>query len=978
MATTLVSNLYPPIMDTYMPTFDKEAGCKVYFTLSNYNGRNDINNYAQVSVKYQHSNQTALKKSIYPLELAFKSIYQDDKGYYVYITKNDLEKNEFCTNNYYKIQIRFMSPKISMAGVSVNSSTYIVNVPESMKKVAWINTNLEYFSEWSKICLIKGIEKPIFNFTYLDADYSKEVILTDSSFTQIIGDMSFSSIEEKEYLKTYDIKVYTQKDITENTSPQGIINWENIPLVYESGEIYPIETNSRAINHNILYMFDNHCHYVIYFHYITNNDYEETFIMRFYTSNIYDNQIPTDFRCELEEADARIKLELDIDDDYFNIMNPIFNDSQARPGGIVFRRSSNKSDFKYWEDIRIIDSNDLIRFKKGGVKTYKCYDYTIESGVFYQYAVQAFNGKGQRTPLKIFGNNGKAGIWMCDMEDMFLTDKNKQLKISLNPQVSSYSHVLMEGKTETIGSKYPFFYRNGIVNYKTFNISGLISQAMDENYVFFNKEDFDMTNHQEIDYNEDGTPKTDSVGHILYKSSDLNRKTLYGDYYDFYKQYNKNMKIQNDRDYIFERMFREEVMAFLYDGKAKLFRSATEGNVLVRLMNISFTPEQQLGRLVYTFNATAYELDECNFNNYVAYNIHEIKNTNNTYDKYSLLDTSLIRIGELDFTINEDNFSLRALLSNRYNRNKIPYYDSNGTHIADYDYSLKSIDWVRIYFQGTNGPIGHGGVEQTVLIKNTDGYLRVLEEGEEVTDDVFLGFLIQVNGLQVVVSRLGVYTIEDKKVPINDITFSDMIGQDINVRIEYRVTLNRTYAESTEEKLTRYYFTLGTGQIWTEVSTTQDIIELIKNKYEQETETIKQDITNIRRLIIESEPNVIIAVNRAGNDETITYLNKSGQLEIEYGTDSIVNARLLGYKLIKNKSYTPPLNLHPGEYYLVRGEFKQENIKEIKPNRVYNVGDKHIIYFRNNWYEFDLENETVLKPVNLMINYVYELRRGSL
>ena len=36
-------NLYPPIVDTYMPAFLYTESCKIYFSLSPYNSFNDIN-----------------------------------------------------------------------------------------------------------------------------------------------------------------------------------------------------------------------------------------------------------------------------------------------------------------------------------------------------------------------------------------------------------------------------------------------------------------------------------------------------------------------------------------------------------------------------------------------------------------------------------------------------------------------------------------------------------------------------------------------------------------------------------------------------------------------------------------------------------------------------------------------------------------------------------------------------------------------
>jgi hypothetical protein len=62
---------------------------------------------------------------------------------------------------------------------------------------------------------------------------------------------------------------------------------------------------------------------------------------------------------------------------------------------------------------------------------------------------------------------------------MFLFDGKKQLRIAFNPKVSSFKTTLQEAKIDTLGGKYPFFYRNGALAYKEFPISGLISINMD-------------------------------------------------------------------------------------------------------------------------------------------------------------------------------------------------------------------------------------------------------------------------------------------------------------------------------------------------------------------------------------------------------------------------------------------------------------------------------------------------------------------
>jgi hypothetical protein len=139
------------------------------------------------------------------------------------------------------------------------------------------------------------------------------------------------------------------------------------------------------------------------------------------------------------------------------------------------------------------------------------------------------------------------------------------LKIKYNPKVSSFKKVVLETKVDTIGSKYPFVFKNDSVYYSEFPISGLISYFMDEDNLFFNKEEFAFAE------------KTTALS-------------------------NSNIAL--------EREFKLLVLEWLTDGKPKLFRSPTEGNYIVRLMNVSLAPNDTLGRMLHTFSCTAYEIDD--------------------------------------------------------------------------------------------------------------------------------------------------------------------------------------------------------------------------------------------------------------------------------------------------------------------------------------------------------------------------------
>ena len=69
----LNNNLYPPIIDTYMPAFVRTQACKIYFSLSIYNSYEDIKN-AQVIISNQNTNMSVLKQSLYPAGIKIANI----------------------------------------------------------------------------------------------------------------------------------------------------------------------------------------------------------------------------------------------------------------------------------------------------------------------------------------------------------------------------------------------------------------------------------------------------------------------------------------------------------------------------------------------------------------------------------------------------------------------------------------------------------------------------------------------------------------------------------------------------------------------------------------------------------------------------------------------------------------------------------------------------------------------------------------
>lgn len=165
-------------------------------------------------------------------------------------------------------------------------------------------------------------------------------------------------------------------------------------------------------------------------------------------------------------------------------------------------------------------------------------------------------------------------------DDIFLVTKDIIFKVVFNPEITSYKRNLQDIVTPTLGGRYPFVRRNGHQSYRTFNLNGLLSWEQGDQSIFF------------------GNPIAD----------ELESKMTTYKYLD-----------DNTQNVIKERLYREKAMSFLEDDAVLLFKSLTEGNIFIRLTNLTYTPLKQLGRLLYSFSAQATEVATANAENYMLY-----------------------------------------------------------------------------------------------------------------------------------------------------------------------------------------------------------------------------------------------------------------------------------------------------------------------------------------------------------------------
>lgn len=552
---TTTNNVFPGVIDTAMPAFISNEtstdSCRVYFGLSKYNSYYDEDentgnvkggSYLQVSVRDQNTN-TNLVSDISGIVMK-EPVYDSSKQlYYFTLTASDLIDNKFEQYVYYKIQFRLTDIAASNKTGSMSISEWL-QTEASSTTVSNPRTNLDESSEWSTVCLIRGIAEPTVVLETFDDGSELD------GLTEIKGYLDFAETDKDEYLRSYKITILQNDSILES-----------------SNEIFTKKYGNRNL-------IEYTCKSTL-----GRGDY--TIKIEYTTNNLYSNYDDFDITIAGNSYTAPTPSMESIDEE--GIVKISFTGSlpSAQGSSLIVFRSDSRSNYEIWD--KIVEKSDL----------YPIYDNTIESGILYKYATAVKINNISST--KTISTN-KIGI---ALEHMFLTTANKQLKIKFNPTVSSIKTNILENKIDTIGSVYPFIRRNGAVKYKSFPISGLITHFMDEENNFSSREE-------------------------IYGENNLND----------YNNFNADNEINYAKDYDYERLFREKVNEFLIDGQVKLFRSPIEGNILIRLMDINFTPNTQLGRLVWTFSATAYEVGEVSIENLNKYNLITINDMDHGENNY--------------------------------------------------------------------------------------------------------------------------------------------------------------------------------------------------------------------------------------------------------------------------------------------------------------------------------------------------------
>ena len=394
-------------------------------------------------------------------------------------------------------------------------------------------------------------------------------------------------------------------------------------------------------------------------------------------------------------------------------------------------------------------------------------------------------------------------------------------------------------------------------------------------------------------------------------------------------------------DYTYERDFRDRVMKFLYEDKVRLFKSPTEGNILVRLMDISFTPREELGRMIYDFSATAVEVDEFNAKNLSSYGIQYI-------DPY-VADLSFTedRIGQLNSTDNSftANCNICTMIAEKTHIGE----NINGIH-----YISGVIKYLRIEFES----------EPYLIDKST---MQPVNKVSSINNAV-TGWIINYNSIPILVMYPNnVYEFKDTNVSIN--TNAQIIfPKAVSATVDYVIKLQEEpEEESRVVKVIEYEKHLG--QLFDTFESTYNFVNQILYRYTYDENGYMQSVNSIKYIEIEAEPGTVVYLNQENDTNLRRFIiNFTGTLYLE--PDEVT----AGFR----RGFFYGVNISADKLNINHGSVTQYPINP-KQFDYCSLNEKMYVYLNNEWLlatYFEEENSYDLQcHSDGIINYYLETVR---
>ena len=668
-----MATLFPPILAASQPAFVSASSYAIKFTMPELVSLSSIG-HIQIKITKQSNNASIVKTEKYPDGIIYKK--KSDINFAngeVNILDSDLAAPGWQQDTYYKVQMRF----------GADSDLPWLNEGNLKEFYNWKTTQItnntttyQTFGEWSTIMVLKCIDKPVIIIPNEQSSGSNGNVQFDSilhavdTITPLLSG-SYGCISN-EPVDKYRFRIYKNQSTDETNLfldtgwLQHNVTQDNISLDknwLQENQIKDLIGKTPAVLSTDKYRFkqalSENEQYTLIYSVITKNGYEGS------SNPSYFEVIPSRLNqltgMSLEVYDHTNAL---TNEEGCMVLAIDFKDNIS--GNFIIIRTDEYSNYTYWEDLcyfTVIGTKNIV---------YKT-DYTIESGIKYKYAIVKENSAGYRS-IPLMEKDAPAR-WV-DFQYNYILGTKGHIRLMYDNTIQSFKKNVLQNKQDTLGGKYPTITKNGYAYYSEFQVEGLISIEQE------------ITDYADADGFKfkagDCLVGADKICFSAYSKDNYFHRSDESDENGevFIYQVNnlENPNNLTDDYYFVERKYREIIIDFLNDGEYKLYKSPTEGNILVVLTEVSLTPKEELGRLVYSFSATAVEVDEPNLKNLNEFNLINIGEF-----QEQIGDTKTI-CGQVSGLFTESDDIMQAIIKNCHQ-----VIDN-----SDYEYQFKDLKAISI------------------------------------------------------------------------------------------------------------------------------------------------------------------------------------------------------------------------------------------------------------------------------------------
>lgn len=668
-----MATLFPPILAASQPAFVSASSYAIKFTMPELVSLSSIG-HIQIKITKQSNNASIVKTEKYPDGIIYKK--KSDINFAngeINILDSDLAAPGWQQDTYYKVQMRF----------GADSDLPWLNEGNLKEFYNWKTTQItnntttyQTFGEWSTIMVLKCIDKPVIIIPNEQSSGSNGNVQFDSilhavdTITPLLSG-SYGCISN-EPVDKYRFRIYKNQSTDETNLfldtgwLQHNVTQDNVSLDknwLQENQIKDLIGKTPAVLSTDKYRFkqalSENEQYTLIYSVITKNGYEGS------SNPSYFEVIPSRLNqltgMSLEVYDHTNAL---TNEEGCMVLAIDFKDSIS--GNFIIIRTDEYSNYTYWEDLcyfTVIGTKNIV---------YKT-DYTIESGIKYKYAIVKENSAGYRS-IPLMEKDAPAR-WVVFQYNYILGTKG-HIRLMYDNTIQSFKKNVLQNKQDTLGGKYPTITKNGYAYYSEFQVEGLISIEQEitdyiDAYGFKFKAGDCLVGADKICFS------AYSKDNYFHRGDGLDEV---GDVFTYQINSLENINNLTDDYYFVERKYREIIIDFLNDGEYKLYKSPTEGNILVVLTDVSLTPKEELGRLVYSFSATAVEVDEPSLKNLNEFNLINIGEF-----QEQIGDTKTI-CGQVSGLFTESDDIMQAIIKNCHQ-----VIDN-----SDYEYQFKDLKAISI------------------------------------------------------------------------------------------------------------------------------------------------------------------------------------------------------------------------------------------------------------------------------------------